>query len=59
MSLNPARSLASAVAAQDFRPLWVYLVAPPLGMGLAAALCRRWRRGRVSEVEPPHYPAPK
>lgn len=59
MSLNPARTLASAVAAQDFRDLWVYLVAPPLGMGLAAALCCRWRRGRVSEVEPPHYPAPK
>ena len=58
MSLNPARSLASAVAAQDFRALWVYLVAPPLGMGLAAVLCRGWRRGRAGGAEPPHYPAP-
>ena len=58
MSLNPARSLASAVAAQDFRALWVYLVAPPLGMGLAAVLCRGWRHGRAGGAEPPHYPAP-
>ncbi len=40
MSLNPARTLASAFVAGDFRALWVYLTAPPLGM-LAAAEVRR------------------
>ncbi len=42
MSLNPARTLASAIPARSFRALWVYFVAPPLGMLLAAYLCRRW-----------------
>ncbi len=36
MSMNPARSLASAVPAQVWTALWVYFVAPPLGMLLAA-----------------------
>jgi aquaporin Z len=35
MSMNPARTLASAVPARDFMALWVYLAAPPLGMLLA------------------------
>jgi len=38
MSLNPARTLASAVVAADWRALWIYFVAPPLGMFLAAAV---------------------
>lgn len=36
MSMNPARSFASALAALDGRALWIYFAAPPLGM-LAAA----------------------
>lgn len=36
MSINPARTLASAVPSGVFDSLWVYLVGPPLGM-LAAA----------------------
>lgn len=36
MSLNPARSLASAVPARHWTGLWIYFVAPPLGMLLAA-----------------------
>jgi aquaporin Z len=36
MSLNPARTLASAIPAMDFTGLWIYLLAPPLGMLLAA-----------------------
>lgn len=36
MSLNPARSFASALLSRDLGSLWVYLAAPPLGM-LAAA----------------------
>lgn len=44
MSLNPARSLGSAVAAGAWPDLWIYLTAPPLGMLLAAELYAR-RRG--------------
>ena len=36
MSMNPARSLASAIPAGAWAPLWIYWVAPPLGMLLAA-----------------------
>ena len=38
MSMNPARTLGSALHARVFRGLWVYFVAPPLGMLGAAAL---------------------
>ena len=38
MSLNPARTLASALAAGEFRSLWVYFTAPPLAMVAAAAV---------------------
>lgn len=38
MSLNPARTLASALPARRFDALWVYLAAPPLGMLAAARL---------------------
>jgi aquaporin Z len=36
MSMNPARTLGSALAAQVFQDVWLYFVAPPLGMLLAA-----------------------
>ena len=38
MSMNPARTLASALPARFWDALWIYFVAPPLGM-LAAAEC--------------------
>ena len=38
MSMNPARTLASALPASSFKSLWVYFTAPPLGMLLAAHL---------------------
>jgi aquaporin Z len=41
MSMNPARSVASALPAGSWNTLWVYLVAPPTGMLLAAALYAR------------------
>jgi aquaporin Z len=40
MSMNPARTLGSAVAAGEGTALWVYLAAPPLAMLAAAALYR-------------------
>ena len=42
MSLNPGRSLASAVPAWHWTGLWVYFVAPVLGMLGAAEVYRRW-----------------
>jgi aquaporin Z len=44
MSMNPARSLASALPSGLWQAFWVYLVGPPLGMLLAAELYRLVRR---------------
>jgi aquaporin Z len=41
MSMNPARTFGSAVAAGEFAGLWIYFTAPPLGMLLAAELFTR------------------
>ncbi len=38
MSMNPARSFASAVPAHLWTAFWIYLTAPPLGMLLAAEI---------------------
>jgi aquaporin Z len=43
MSMNPARSLASALPAHTWPSLWIYFLAPPLGMLLAAELYVRHR----------------
>jgi aquaporin Z len=43
MSMNPARSLASAAPAGLWSFLWIYFTAPPLGMLLAAELYVRTR----------------
>lgn len=42
MSMNPARTFSSSVAAQAWTALWLYCTAPPLGMLLAAESYRRW-----------------
>ncbi len=44
MSLNPARTFGSDLSAHMWRGLWLYFVAPPLGMVLAAEVYR-WQRG--------------
>lgn len=41
MSMNPARTLGSAVGAQTWMSLWIYFIAPPLGMLLAAEVYGR------------------
>ncbi|HYY99667.1 MAG TPA: aquaporin [Pyrinomonadaceae bacterium] len=46
MSMNPARTFASAFAARSWAALWVYFTAPPLGM-LAAAETYARTRGRA------------
>lgn len=41
MSINPARTLASAVPSGVWTAAWIYALAPPLGMLLAAEAYRR------------------
>src|SRR6266478_3338830 len=43
MSMNPARTLGSAVPAQEWTALWLYFIAPPAGMLFAGLLYRYWR----------------
>jgi len=47
MSMNPARTLASAVPAATWRAFWVYLTAPLAGMLLAAEVYRHGARRSV------------
>jgi aquaporin Z len=49
MSMNPARSFGSAFVAGAWDALWIYFIAPPIGMLLAAELFLRRRPG----VTPP------
>jgi aquaporin Z len=43
MSMNPARSFGSALAANTWSGLWIYFTAPPIGMLLAAETYIRTR----------------
>ncbi len=36
MSINPARTIASAIVAREWKGFWIYLVAPPVAMLMAA-----------------------
>lgn len=48
MSMNPARTFGSALPAMTWTAIWTYLLAPPLGMLLAAELyARAWTPRRV------------
>lgn len=47
MSMNPARTLGSALPARIFTALWIYFTAPPLGM-LCAAQVYLWRKGQAA-----------
>ena len=46
MSMNPARTLASALPARDWRALWVYFIGPLIGMLVAADVYLLLSRGR-------------
>jgi len=46
MSMNPARTVGSAVPAMIWDGIWIYLTAPPLGM-LAAAEFYLWKHSRT------------
>ena len=47
MSINPARSFASAWMAGHWTDLWIYIIAPPLGAMAVAAYARRRRHARA------------
>jgi aquaporin Z len=47
MSMNPARTLASAVSADAFQAIWIYFTAPPLAMLTAGEIYLRVRSPRA------------
>jgi len=55
MSMNPARTVASAVPAHVWTALWVYLTAPLLGMLAAAELFVRFRDVRALACPKLHH----
>jgi aquaporin Z len=55
MSMNPARTFGSAVGAQLWMSLWIYFVAPPLGMLLAAEVYQRLNAGAAISCAKLHH----
>jgi aquaporin Z len=55
MSMNPARTFGSAFAARSFDALWLYFVAPPLGMLAAAEVYVRLRSIRAVHCAKYHH----
>jgi aquaporin Z len=55
MSMNPARTFSSAVGAEVWMSLWIYFVAPPLGMLAAAEVYRRLNVGRAVACAKLHH----
>jgi aquaporin Z len=58
MSMNPARTLGSALPAGQWSAIWVYFIAPPVGMLLAAELHARRRLRILCPRLAPHGGAP-
>ena len=56
MSMNPARTVGSAVAAHEWKTLWVYFSGPTLAMLLAAEVYHLFQ-GRL--LDSPSYPVEK
>jgi aquaporin Z len=55
MSMNPARTLASALPAGVFDALWIYFLAPPLGMLLGAQAYAALRGERAVRCAKLHH----
>jgi aquaporin Z len=55
MSMNPARSFSSAAGGQVWMSLWIYFIAPPLGMLLAAEVYRLLNAGRTIACAKLHH----
>ncbi len=53
MSINPARTIASAIPSNNYTALWIYFVAPVGGMLMAGLSYRAgyiWRKGNCKEM---------
>jgi len=48
MSLNPARSFAGALAADEWSYLWIYFLSPTVAMLTAAEVFLQWKKNRLS-----------
>lgn len=55
MSMNPARTFGSAFGASVWVSLWIYFVAPPLGMLLAAEVFTRGKTRRTAACAKLHH----
>jgi len=55
MSMNPARTVSSAIGAHIWMSLWIYFVAPPAGMLLAAEVYRRLNASRTIACAKLHH----
>jgi aquaporin Z len=55
MSMNPARTFSSAVGAHVWMSLWIYFVAPPLGMLMAAEVYGRLNASRTIACAKLHH----
>lgn len=55
MSMNPARTLASAIPAHNWTAIWVYFTAPLLGMLSASEVYVRWRGRKAVRCAKLHH----
>ena len=55
MSMNPARTFGSAFGAQVWMSLWIYFIAPPLGMLAAAEIFTRGKTRRTTACAKFHH----
>lgn len=55
MSMNPARTFGSAFGGQVWMSLWIYFIAPPLGMLAAAEIFTRGKRRRTAACAKFHH----
>ena len=55
MSMNPARTLSSAFGASVWMSLWIYFIAPPLGMLAAAEVFSRGKARRTAACAKLHH----
>jgi aquaporin Z len=55
MSMNPARTLASAIPAQNWAAIWIYFTAPLLGMFLASEVYIRIRGQKAVRCAKLHH----
>jgi aquaporin Z len=55
MSMNPARTFGSAAVGNIWTSLWIYFIAPPMGMLLAAEVYQRVHAGSVVACAKLHH----